>query len=199
MNTLKAERRDLAVKAKRLRSEGYVTGNVFGKEIEGSIPVKMHKSDVEKLLKKCNKGSQIQIEIDGQSRNVLIKELQYNTIRGRVDEMDFQALVSGETVHSVAEIILHNRDKVQSGILQQHLEEIAYKALPEYLVDRVEIDCSSYKIGDVVRVSDLDIAKNEHISLMTDPETEILSVNELHAKAVAAEETAEETAEPAAE
>ena len=47
MNTLKAEKRDLAVKAKKLRREGYVTGNVFGKELEQSIPVKMLSSSVE--------------------------------------------------------------------------------------------------------------------------------------------------------
>ena len=41
MNTLKAEKRTLAVKAKKLRREGYVTGNVFGKEMKESIPVKM--------------------------------------------------------------------------------------------------------------------------------------------------------------
>ena len=35
MNTLKAEKRSKDVKAKRLRREGYVTGNVFGREIEG--------------------------------------------------------------------------------------------------------------------------------------------------------------------
>ena len=40
MNTLKAEKRDMSVKAKRLRREGYVTGNVFGREIEGSVPLK---------------------------------------------------------------------------------------------------------------------------------------------------------------
>ena len=41
MNTLKAEKRTLDVKAKKLRKEGYVTGNVFGKEMKESIPVKM--------------------------------------------------------------------------------------------------------------------------------------------------------------
>ena len=45
MNTLKAEKRSMDVKAKRLRREGYVTGNVFGREIEGSIPVKMLKTE----------------------------------------------------------------------------------------------------------------------------------------------------------
>ena len=33
MDTLKAEKRSMETKAKRLRREGYVTGNVFGKEI----------------------------------------------------------------------------------------------------------------------------------------------------------------------
>ena len=55
MNTLKAEKRSMDVKAKRLRREGYVTGNLFGREIEGSIPVKMQKSDVERLLKPLTK------------------------------------------------------------------------------------------------------------------------------------------------
>lgn len=43
MNTLKAEKRSLDVKAKRLRREGYVVGNVFGREMKESIPVKMVK------------------------------------------------------------------------------------------------------------------------------------------------------------
>ena len=43
MNTLKVEKRDMQTKAKKLRREGFVTGNVFGREIKGSIPVQMTK------------------------------------------------------------------------------------------------------------------------------------------------------------
>ena len=43
MNTLKAEKRSMDVKAKKLRRDGFVTGNLFGKEIEGSIPQKSQK------------------------------------------------------------------------------------------------------------------------------------------------------------
>ena len=39
MNTLKAEKRSMDVKAKKLRREGFVTGNLFGKAIEGSISI----------------------------------------------------------------------------------------------------------------------------------------------------------------
>ena len=60
------------VKAKRLRREGYVVGNVFGREMKESIPVKMVKRDVEKLLKTDHKGSQIMLDVDGAAYDVLI-------------------------------------------------------------------------------------------------------------------------------
>lgn len=45
MNTIKAEKRDMAMRAKRLRREGFVTGNIFGKNVEGSMPVKIEKAE----------------------------------------------------------------------------------------------------------------------------------------------------------
>ncbi len=194
MNTLKAEKRDLAVKAKKLRREGYVTGNVFGKEIEGSIPVKMTVSDVETLLKTTGKGGQILLNVDGQTYDVLIKEIAYNTLKHQTMEIDFQALVAGEKVHSVAEVILCNHDKVTDGVVQLLLEEISYRALPEALIDKVEVDLDSVKVGDSVLVKDLAIAKDPKIELMTDPEAVVVSVTEAKAAPEAAEDE-EENAE----
>ena len=124
MNTLKAEKRTLAVKAKKLRREGYVTGNVFGKEMKESIPVKMDAAAVDRLLKTSNKGSQIMLDLDGEQMDVLVKEVDYDSMGSKVLEIDFQALVSGEMVHSVAEVVLLNHEKVLDGILQQKLEEL---------------------------------------------------------------------------
>ena len=55
MNTLKAEKRDMSIKAKKLRREGFVTGNLFGRELEDSIPLKFDKGEIEKLLKSKTK------------------------------------------------------------------------------------------------------------------------------------------------
>ncbi len=180
MNTLKAEKRDMAIKAKRLRREGYVTGNVFGKEIEGSIPIKIEKSAVDRLLKTSGKGSQIMLDVDGQPMDVLIKEVDFNPLKGQVDEIDFQALVKGEKVHSVAEVVLVNHDKVMSGVLQLLLEEISYRALPGDLVEKVSIDVGDLKVGESIKVGDLDIAKNENVDLLTDPEAIVVTVSESH-------------------
>ena len=190
MNTLKAEKRSTDEKAKKLRREGFVTGNLFGREMENSIMLKLLKKDVEQLLKVDNKGSQVMLEVDGKQYDALIKEIQYNAMARRVDEIDFQALVSNEKVHSVAEVVLLNHEKVVDGILQQKLEEISYKALPAALVDRIEIDVESMKIGDVVLVKDLAIASNPDIDLMTDPEAVVVTVTRAH-NAPAEEETEE--------
>ena len=185
MNTLKAEKRSMDVKAKRLRREGYVTGNVFGREIEGSIPVKMLKNEVDK-------GSQVMLEVDGQTYDALIKEVDFNPLAGRVDEIDFQALVSNEKVHSVAEIVIVNHDKVADGVLQENMEEINYRAYPSALVDKVEVDVAGLKVGDTIRVKDLSLAKDKDVDIKDDPEAVVLTVVAVHNGAVPETVTPEE-------
>ena len=176
MTTLKVQRRNMETKAKKLRREGYVTGNLFGKQIEGSIPLQIEKQEAERIERECMKGSQLYLELDGKTYDVLIKEMDYRPMDHQILEMDFQALVKGEKVHSVAEVILLNKEKVTEGVLEQLLEEIAYKATPEELVEKVEIDCAALRLGDTLKVADLDIAKNDKIDLQTDLDAPIVSI-----------------------
>ena len=182
----------METKAKRLRREGYVTGNVFGHDIEGSIPVKIAKNDAENILKKKKKGSQIMLDVEGQQYDVLIKEVDYNPLAGRIDEIDFQALVSNEKVHSVAEIVIVNHDKVADGVLQENMEEINYRAYPSALVDKVEVDVAGLKVGDTIRVKDLSLAKDKDVDIKDDPEAVVLTVVAVHNGAVPETVTPEE-------
>ena len=192
MNTLKAEKRSMDVKAKKLRREGFVTGNIFGREIKESIPVKIVKKDLDKLLKTSSKGSQIMLDVDGTKYDVLIKDVEFNPLKGQVDEIDFQALVSNEKVHSVAEIVIVNHDKVADGVLQENMEEVNYKAYPSALVDKVEVDVAGLKVGDMIRVKDLSLAKDKDIDIKDDPEAVVLTVVAVHNGAVPETETPEE-------
>lgn len=194
MNTLKAEKRSMDVKAKRLRREGFVTGNVFGKEIETSIPIQMLNTEVNKVLKNNHKGSQILLDVDGEQHIVLIKEIDYNTNTNYIDEMDFQALVKNEEVHSVAEIIPENYEKIQNGVFQLELKEVSYKALPAALVDSIKIDVGHMKVGDSILVKDLEISSNENITVLNSPDTVVAAVTVNH-RANVPETTTEEEAE----
>lgn len=191
MTTLKVQKRDMGTKAKRLRREGYVTGNLFGKDMEGSVPLQIEKKEAERIQRECLKGSKLVLDLDGKKYNVLLKELDYDTMKRQILEMDFQALVSGEKIHSVAEIIFHNKEMVVDGVLEELLTEIEYKAVPEALVERVDIDCSKLKVGDSLTVGDLEIAKDEDIEIMTHLDTPVVNVVASH-NAVADEEEAED-------
>ena len=176
MNTLTVQKRDMAKKAKELRREGFVTGTLFGKELNGSIPVVIEKKEAERIHRECFKGSQLFVELEGKKYDVLLKEVDYDAMKRQILEMDFQALVKGEKVHSVAEIVLHNREKVMGGVLEQMLEEVSYKATPEHLVERIDVDCTGLKVGDVIKVSDLEIAKNDQVEIMTHLDAVVASV-----------------------
>ena len=180
MNTLKAEKRSMAIKAKRLRREGFVTGNVFGREMKESLPIQIPKQDAERLLKTNKRGSQVMLEIDGQKMDVLLKEIDYDAMKNQIQEIDFQALVSGEKVHSVAEIQLLNHEKVTTGVLHQLLEEVSYRALPSALVEKVEVDVGDLKVGDSIKVRDLSIASDKDIDLMTDLDAVVATVSAVH-------------------
>lgn len=193
MTTLKVQKRDMETKAKKLRREGFITGNLFGKEIEGSIPLKIERLEAERTLRGCMKGTQIMLDVEGKMYDVLIKEIDFDATKNQTLEIDFQALVSNEKVHSVAEVILVNAEKVASGVVQEGLSEIAYKALPAALVDKVKVDVGNMKVGDTIRVKDLEIAKDKEIDLSTDPEAVVATVTAVHN--VVPETETEETAE----
>lgn len=178
-------------KAKKLRREGFVTGNIFGKEIDGSIPVKIEKLELDRTLKTCAKGSQLMLNVDGQEMDVLIKEIDFDSMKNQINEIDFQALVKGEMVHSVAEVHLKNHEEHADGIVEQILSEIAYKALPEALVDKVEIDVAELRVGDSIKVKDLELASKPGISLITDPEATVVVISAAKNKEILEEESAE--------
>lgn len=191
MNTLKAEKRDMKTKAKKLRREGFVTGVIFGKEMEEAIPLQIAVKDAERFLKTGGKGSKVTLDIEGTAMEALVKEVDYNPLKRQILEIDFQALVKGEKVHSTAEIVLLNHDKVQEGVLEKVLNEVSYRALPESLVEKIEIDVASMKVGDTIKVGDLPIASDKKVDLMTDPESVIVTVMEVHGAPSEPEETEE--------
>ena len=124
--------------------------------------------------------------------DVLVKEVDYDSMGSKVLEIDFQALVSGEMVHSVAEVVIHNQSKVVTGVVEELLDEIEYKALPSALVEKVIVDVGDLKVGETIKVKDLDIAKDKDVHLVTDPETTVVTVTESHI-AIADDEDSEET------
>lgn len=89
-------------------------------------------------------------------------------------------------------IVLHHKDQVVEGVLEQLLTEIAYKAVPEALVDKVDVDCSKLRLGDTLTVADLDIAKDKDIEITTHMDAPVVNVVAPKGDLPVEEETTEE-------
>ena len=194
MDTYKVQRRDMETKAKRLRREGYVTGNLFGKDIENSIPLQFEVKEAERLRK--NGHTQVTLDLEGKKYNVLLKEMIYDATKRQILEMDFQELVKGEVIHATAEVVLENKDAVTEGVLEQLVSEVAYKAKAEDVVEKVVVDCSTLRLGDTVTVADLTISKNKKVEVTTHSDQVVVEV--IAAKNKVAETETEDTSEQAA-
>ena len=76
------------------------------------------------------------------------------------------------------------------------MEEVEYKALTGSIwLTKIKVDVAGMKIGDTLRVKDLEIAKNKNIHITTDLEAVIATVTPVHNVVPETETEAEETAE----
>lgn len=175
MDTLKAEKRGMDVKAKQLRRQGFVVGCLVGRDVKEPTPLKFQGKDALQFMKHNKKGAHMTLDIDGKKVDAMLKDISYDALKKQISYMDFQALVADEKIHATTPIVLLNEDIID-GIAQQELSEIEYKAYPADLVDAIEIDLTKYAVGDSIHVKDLEMSKNDKITVVTPEDSVVVHI-----------------------
>ena len=167
MITLKAEKRNPNVKAKKLRREGYVTGILSGKEMKEPVALQFNGAEAAKFIKANKEGTQIYLDIEGEKVDALVKNIDYNPIEKQLMALDFQALVAGEKVSTTVAV---------------KMEEIHYKADPANLLDTIVIDFNGYP-ADVrdIHVKDLPIPEGKQVHFITPEDAVVVHIGEYEA------------------
>ncbi len=134
--------------------------------------------DTNRFLSKITKGDLVKIEVkDNESYNVLFKDISHHPVTRQVEHIEFQHIVADEPVNSVANVTLANREMNQN-LIQQHIEEIPYNALPKDFIQDIVIDVRGMEAGTNITVGDLDAAKDEKIKILIPEDTVVLTVSE---------------------
>ena len=196
MDMLEVSKRDMTVKAKALRRSGLVPGNVFGGHLKDSVLVQIDQKVLSQMLAGKHVGSRLTLSLDGKKLPVQIKDKDVNSINGEIRNISFQALAADQKVNSVAHIVLTNTEK-NTNMLEFMVTEIGYDALPQNMVDLVEIDVDGLAIGTVITVGDLKELNNDLIDLHMDKDEIVLRVSD--PKRYAKDAPEEPEAEAAAE
>ncbi|MDD4546237.1 MAG: 50S ribosomal protein L25 [Oscillospiraceae bacterium] len=175
MFILKTENRDAGLKPKQLRRNGIIPGVLYGKNLKESISIQAPQGEVLRCLQNNSTGSRVELMIGSKKHMALLREVSYIPTTNQVEHLSFQALQADEAVESTARIVLVNKDKI-SGMVQQPQSDISYRALPRYLIDRIEVDLEGLKEGDSIRISDLDIANDPNIEILNPLDIMVVSV-----------------------
>ena len=64
METICVQRREGAIKAKKLRRLGFIPANVFGKSLPDPISIQLKESDARRLLHQKREGSKLMLDLE---------------------------------------------------------------------------------------------------------------------------------------
>ena len=177
MDMMEVSRRDMNVKAKKLRSSGMVPGNVFGGHLQESVLIQVDGKLLAQTLVGKHIGSRLTLSLDGKKLPVQIKDKDVNSMNGQIRNISFQALAADQKVNSVAHVVVINGDK-NPNMLEFMMPEIPYDALPQNMVDLVEIDADGLAVGTVITVGDLKELNNDLLELKADRDEIVLRVSD---------------------
>jgi len=178
--TIKANKRSiLGRKVKKLRREGILPANIFGKGVK-SQPLQLDKSEFLSVFEKTGETGLVDLVIEKQApRPVLISQIQFDPVTDEPLHVDFHQVNLKEKTTATVEIRLVGEAPAvekEEGVLVQVLSEVEVEALPTQLPDHLEADISSLKaIDDAVRIKDLKVDKG--VEIKAEPEEIVVKIS----------------------
>ena len=192
---LQADKREATGKnqVKKLRNNDLIPGVIYAKNQE-NVNVQFTARDFEKVLRQAGTSTIISLDINGEGKEVLIKDFDSHPYKNQFLHVDFQAIDQNETIRVTVPVVLVNRDDMneQEGVLVQNLETVEVECLPRYIPQTADVDVKEMEIGDNMTIADLDIFANDDITILEEDDEVVCSLQE-----VSEEEIIDEDAEAA--
>lgn len=162
---LKAEKRTLeGRKVKKLRKEGILPANVYGKKIK-SESVQVDLKEFEKVFKEIGETGLLTLKVDDKEKPVLIHNLQLNAKTDEILHADFLQVDLKEKVEAEIPVELTGESPVEKqgiGTVVQYINEIKVEALPTDLPEKFLVDTSELtEVEQMVMIKDLKYDKEK--------------------------------------
>ncbi|MBP2070252.1 MULTISPECIES: 50S ribosomal protein L25 [Anaerococcus] len=191
---LNANKREATGKNKvnKIRQEELIPGVIYAKG-EDNLNVQFTAREFDKILRQAGTSTIITLDIDGDKKDVLIKDYQTHPYKNQYLHVDFQAINQNETIRVNVPVILLGRDDldISDSVLVQNMDNIDVECLPKYIPQTAEVDITDFQIGDNRIVADLDISKNENIIVLAEEDEVVCSLQEVTEEVIPEDEEAD--------
>jgi len=179
---LKVKLRDRTGKeyVKKLRKNGLLPAVLYGPHLKKSLPLEVDMKELRSFLSQSDKAKIITLEITDQKtdkqHNVIIKDSQWDLIKGDLQHLDFYAVTRGETVTTTVPISFVGKSQGEKigGIVEHLVRELEIECLPKDLPSIIEVDITPLGLGDSLSVGDVKVPSG--IKVLTHPQEVVVSV-----------------------
>ena len=158
------ERKLKGRKVKRLRKEGILPANIFGKKVK-STAIKIALADFKKVHKEAGETGIIEIVLGKTKRPVLIHNIQVDPVSDIPIHVDFLQIDLKEKVTAQVPVELVGESPAEKqglGTVVLHLDEIEVEALPKDLPEKFEVSIDKLtEVDQAVFVKDLKFDKKK--------------------------------------
>ena len=173
-DTIQAVHRNvLGKKVKRLREEGVLPGNIYGRGLP-SIAIQIDSRDFRKVVLSVGIRSMFQLLLEGESdpRHVLVRQLARSGGTGDPIHVDFYQVDLDRPIQTTVSINLIGIAPAVSdlaGTLLQHLETVQVRCLPLNIPSSFQVDVSSLNtFEDSIKITDVDFPEGVEILISED-------------------------------
>jgi len=161
--------------SQRIRNAGGLPAVVYGhKEEPISISLDAHEA-----IMHISRGEKVfELDIEGASQHVLLKDLGYDYLGTNIIHADFARVDLNERVQTKAHLrfIGDAQGLKTSGAIMMHPStELELDVLVSNIPDHIDVDVSEMAVGDIIHASDVKLPL-ESMKLLTDPETIVAQI-----------------------
>lgn len=162
---------------RRLRDQGLTPAVVYGAGAE-SLSLQFETQPLhQELVKNYRKNMVVTLKLDnGQSRNVLVREVQTDPVTDSLIHVDFQEIdMDKKRLFNVPVQYTGSAKGCDlGGILQKDITSVTVEAVPLSVPDAISVDIADMNIGDALSVRDITVPEN--VTMLTAPETLCVSI-----------------------
>ena len=155
--------------SRRLRHAGQVPAIVYGGHAEPASIQLEHERTWLLSQQDWFYSSIIDLEVDGKSQQVLLRDMQRHPYKQRIMHLDFQRVNANEAIRFAVPLRFINVEVSTAGktagvVVTHELNELQVSCLPGDLPEHIDVDLSGLNPGDTIHLSQVKLPKGVEVA-----------------------------------
>ena len=180
--------------SRRLRNAGQTPGIIYGGAAAPELIALDGNALFHALKKEAFHGSILDLELDGKTQKVLLRDFQMHAYKQLVLHADFQRVDASQPIHTKVALHFVNAEvspavKLSGAIVSHVLNELEVSCLPGQLPEFITVDLSNLEAGQSVHVSQLTLP--EGVTVVAHGQDQTVATSSIPRGAATAEAAAE--------